>query len=306
MQGRGRQPRRIITGLLGVLLLVVTIVPTGVVSAQEASEGITMSPVNKHYELRPGDTKSDTLLVINHGSTDYDFTVYASAYDVEAETYSAVTGDISNPMADVGEWVSFETTSYHLKSGDNVTIPFTVTVPKKVASGAHTGVIYAKIKPGSSNGLIITKSVGLALYANVGASDVRQEGRVESIVVPKYIANPPIIVSARYVNTGGSYYVATAQMAVYDLFGTKLGEQSKEFTVLPDRPRKIELSVDKLNFVGIYKVDGSTRVLGQDTPFSGYVVIVPTWLIVAVIMAVALLVIFIRYRKEHHRVHFKR
>lgn len=137
MQNRGKLVRRITAGLAGALLFAVVAISPNVVSAASDGEGITMSPVNKHYDLQPGETKADTFLIINHGSTDYDFTVYSSAYDVESETYSAVTGDISNPMADAGEWVSFNTTSYHLKSGENVTIPYTITVPEKAVSGAQ-------------------------------------------------------------------------------------------------------------------------------------------------------------------------
>lgn len=263
-----------------------------------------MSPVNKHYDLQSGETISDTLLVINHGKTDYDFKVFGKAYDVEAETYSAITGDVTNPLADVGDWVSFEQTVYHLKAGENVTVPYTLTVPQKVTPGAHTGAIYAEIQPTQTTGLIMKKSVGLALYTNIGGT-ARNVGRVESVSIPSYLSAPPIVVTARFVNTGTTYYVGTVQAAVYDLFGNKVSEQSKEFTVLPDRPRKVDVSLGTVGIAGIYKVDGTTKVFDTETPFSHYVLLLPLWLIIGIIIAIVGLVLFVRYRKDRQAVHFR-
>lgn len=297
---------RVAAGLAGVLLFAVSLLPlTPIAAAVKEGEGITMAPVNKHYELLPGDTKSDTVTIINHGSTDYDFTVRTGKYDVESEDYSAETGDVSNPMSNVGDWVSFDTTTYHLKSGENTTVPFTVKVPEEATPGAHTGTLFATIKPNATEGIIMAKSVGLVMYANIGG-DIQKQGSVEGISVPFYLSSSPITVSARYINTGNAFYVATSEMVVYDLFGNKLGHDEKEFTVLPDRPRKAELSVDNLGLVGIYKVDGSTTFLDQTTPFSGYVVILPIWLMLTVIMTIGVLIVYLRYRKDYKSVHFKR
>lgn len=300
----GRRFQSITTGLAVALLLAVSMFGHGVSAASTTNEGITMSPVNKHYDLQPGESVSDTLLVINHGKTDYDFKVFGQGYDVEAETYSAVTGNISNPLADVGEWASFEQTIYHLKAGENVTVPYAITVPQKATPGAHTGAIYAEIQPTQTTGLVMKKSVGLALYANIGGT-AKQEGRVENVSVPWYFSAPPIEVTARFLNTGTTYYIGTAQATVYDLFGNKVSEQSKEFTVLPDRPRKVNVSLETVGAVGIYKVSGTTKMFDSETPFSSYVLVLPLWLIISAILAIVGLVVFVRHRKDRQTVHFR-
>lgn len=302
--GRRSVLSRVATGLAATLLLAVSVFSHGVMAATATNEGITMSPVNKHYDLQPGETVSDTLLVINHGKTDYDFRVFARGYDVESETYSAITGNIANPMADIGDWVSFEQTVYHLKSGENATVPYTITVPQKVTPGAHTGAVYAEIQPVESTGLVLRKSVGLVLYANLGGT-AKQEGRVESVSMPSYLSTPPLVVTARFLNTGTTYYIGTAEATVYDLFGHKITEQSKEFTVLPDRPRKVDVTLNSIGIVGLYKVEGITKVFDTETPFSQYVLVLPLWLIIGVILALAGLIFFVRYRKESQKVHFR-
>ncbi len=272
--------------------------------ASAVDEGMTMSPVNKHYELQPGETSEDTFLIINHGKTDYTFKVITKGYDVESETYSTLTDNLTNPMADMGQWVSLSQTTYHVKAGENVTVPYTIQVPQKVTPGAHTGAIFAEIQPVESVGIVVKKSVGVVLYANVGGNYTKA-GSVEDVSIPFYQSYLPLQASARFLNTGTAYYIGNEDVKVYDVFGKELADQSKEFTVLPDRPRKVGLSLSNINPVGLYKVTITTKVFDQEKTTSGYVLLVPLWLIIFVPVAIVGLAASFQLRKRRHVVHFK-
>lgn len=278
--------------------------PQSTKAAATTNEGITMSPVSKHYDLQPGESTDDTLLLINQGKTDYDLVVYAQGYDVSDETYSAITDNFTSTLADVGNWVTFKSTTYHLKAGDNVTVPYTVTVPAKATSGAHTGAIYAQIQPEQKGGLQLKKSVGLVLYANVGG-EAKTEGRVDTVSIPFYQYKLPLMTSARFLNTGTAYYVASESVVINDLFGNKIAEDSRDFTVLPGRPRRVDISFAALSMVGIYNVQVTTKVLDKEDVFSGYVLMLPYWLIVSALLALILLIIVVRHRKKQRSVHFR-
>lgn len=273
-------------------------------TAAAANEGMTMSPVSKHYELKPGETSSDTLLVINHGKTDYTFKIIPKGFDVDSDTYLTLTDNLKNPMADIGQWVSFSQTTYHLKAGENAIIPYTIIVPQKVTPGAHTGAIYAEIQPEETEGIVVKKSVGVVLYANVGGDYIKQ-GSVENISIPFYQPLPPLEASARFLNTGTAYYIGREEVKVYDVFGKQIAEQSKEFTVLPDRPRKVGVSLDNVNPVGLYKVTVMTKVFDQEKAVSGYVLLVPLWLIIFIPVAIVVFVLFLQLRRRRKVVHFQ-
>lgn len=268
------------------------------------NEGITMSPVNKHYDLQPGSTFDDTLLIINQGKTDYDVDVFANGYDVEDETYSAITGNFENPLADAGTWVTFERTTYHLKAGENVTVPYTISIPSKVTPGAHTGALYAEIQPKQTEGLRLKKSVGLVLYVNVGG-EAKTEGRVDTVTVPFYQYKLPLTTAVRFVNTGNSYYTASEGVIVRDLFGNKVAEDARDFTVLPGKPRKVSISFSALSMVGVYNVQITTKVLDKEEVFSSYVLMIPFWLAISAIIAIILWIIVARHRKKERSVHFR-
>lgn len=291
----------------GLCLTLLFAFPSLVALAADAptNEGITMSPVNKHYDLKAGQQMSDSLLVLNQGKTDYDFILYTRGYDVSSESYKSMTGNLSNPMADIGQWVSFSQTTYHLKAGDNVTVPYEIQVPNKVTPGAHTGIIYAEIQPKNGDGLVIKRSVGLVLYANVGGV-YKQEGSVESVTIPFYQPVLPLHVSARFINTGTAYYEATATLTVYDLFGNKMSDQSKDFTVLPDRPRRVDIDQTGLNGIGIYRADVTTKVLGVEKTVSSYVLVLPTWLLIGVPLLLILIVGYSFIRPKKSRVGFRK
>lgn len=268
------------------------------------NEGITMSPVNKHYDLQPGSSFDDTFLIINQGKTDYDINVFSNGYDVEDETYSAITGNFENPLADAGTWVKFEHPTYHLKAGENITVPYKIVIPAKVTPGAHTGALYAEIQPKPTEGLRLKKSVGLVLYVNVGG-EAKTEGKVDTVSIPFYQYKLPLMTSVRYLNTGNSYYTANEVVTVRDLFGTKVAEDARDFTVLPGKPRKVAISFGALSMVGIYNVQITTKVLDKEEVFSGYVLMIPFWLLISAIIAIILWIIVARHRKKERSVHFR-
>lgn len=176
----------IAAGLVVGLLFAFLVYPSTKAEEQPVNEGITLSPVSKHYTFEPGTIKDDTLLVLNHGKTDYDINLLTSNYSVIGEEYATNSDNSKDPMADVGNWVTFEQKTYHLKAGENVTVPYRVTVPQKVTPGAHTGAVMVEIQPKSDQGIVTRKRVGLILYTNVGGGDTKPSGLAESASIPFY------------------------------------------------------------------------------------------------------------------------
>ena len=129
------QRRNILTGLLAGLLLLTGIAPATAFAA-ESVDRITLSPVDKHYLVSPGETKRDSFKVINDGDSACDFTVYARPYSVGStdQDYTA-NFTAQPPNADVYQWIQFDKSQYHLKAGQSAEVKYTMRVPKNATPG---------------------------------------------------------------------------------------------------------------------------------------------------------------------------
>jgi len=80
----GRKHTHIIVAL--ALLVVPFITNTASAGAAPATEeSMTLTPVDKHYALNAGETKTDSFEIINSGKADYTFLAYARPYSPNGE-----------------------------------------------------------------------------------------------------------------------------------------------------------------------------------------------------------------------------
>lgn len=115
-------------------------------------ESITLSPTLKRIDAERGQQVNGDFTIINDGTVDYDFTVYAAPYSVKNQEYTAdFTTD--KPRSDVYKWVQLVQTKYHLKAQEKVTVPYVVHVPASTAAGSHYGVIFAETQPSADQTL---------------------------------------------------------------------------------------------------------------------------------------------------------
>lgn len=273
---------------------------TGVASAQGAdAESITLSPVSQRYSLNAGESKTDVLTVINDGKTAYDFIVYARPYSVNNDKYEPnFTKTPTN--ADVYGWVQFPETKYHLEPGKSVKINYTMTVPAQAAPGGHYGVIFVETQPATTataNSVIRKKRVGSIIYATVNGQ-YKNEGEALAAEIPFWQVQPPLHSSVSVKNTGNADFMTETKMAVKDILGNVKYETTKEYPVLPQTTRNISMDWTGASWFGLYKVDLAQKVLGKTTASSGYVLMMPRYLPIALLVVILIGGIYAWYRHK--------
>ena len=254
----------------------------------EPRESLTLSPVNKKYNVDAGKTIEDSLTIINDGQTAYDFIVYARPYTIKSgvdgkndESYEAdFTKTTDN--TDVYQWVQFKQAKYHLKAGESTKVDYTVRVPANARSGGHYGVIFAESQPaGEANGnsVLRNKRVGSILYTTVNGENT-QKGSVLGTDIPFWQLQPPLQVTTRIKNDGNTDFADTINYRVKDVFGNVKYEAKAEWALLPQTIRKVKLEWDKAAWLGIYKVEVDHNYLDSSESSSGYVLILPRYILV--------------------------
>jgi len=281
--------------LIALLFAVVSPLST---YALEQGDNITLSPTDKHYSVSAGEHVSDTFTVINNGTTQYDFKVYAKPYAVKGANYEPTFNEV-NQYADGYKWISLPAVVYHLNSGEKASVPFDIFVSKGARTGGHYAALFAQAQGALPNqtGVTSNKSLGMLIYIDVKGSTVTK-GVLKSLNLPWYQPVAPLTAVTRVENTGETDFDTTVTFAVTDIAGDVKYQTSRDYTVLPKTEREMKLTWDKSPWFGLYKTRISTTILGKTDTRESYIVIAPRWLVFVAFLAIILGAIDVVRRKR--------
>lgn len=277
--------RTLIAAAIAVMLAVSSIILAPATDAQSGSstarESITMSPTSRNYTVNAGAVTNDKLTIVNDGTTDYDFLMYARPYSIVDNQYDKPDFTNAAPNADLYGWVQFPQTKYHIKAGTSVEVPFTVRIPATAAPGGHYGVVFAEVQPvaqqSSGNSVLRKKRVGSIIYATVNGA-VKKEGNSVSITIPSWQQQAPLQATTVVRNSGNVHFADKVTVTVRDVLGNVKYRSAKDFQVLPDTSRTIVSSWDRAPWFGLYKVKVEQEFLGKKEQSEGYVLMMPRFL----------------------------
>ncbi len=262
----------------------------------DARESLTLSPVNKKYNIDAGKTIEDSLTIINDGQTAYDFILYARPYTIKSasdgKNDEAYIADFTKTAenTDVYQWVQFKQAKYHLEAGASTKVEYTMRVPSNARPGGHYGVIFAESQPSgevSGNSVLRNKRVGSILYTTING-DNTLKGSVLETDIPFWQLEAPLVATTRIKNEGTTDFADTITYRVKDVFGNVKYEAKAEWALLPQTIRKVKLEWDKASWIGIYKVEIDHKYLDSSQSSSGYVLILPRYIpIIFILLLVA-------------------
>lgn len=272
----------------GAFLAIALVSFAALPAAAASRESITLSPVSKHYDLKAGQVADDNLKVVNDGTTAYSFIVYTRPYSVNNNDYSQPNFSATPQRADAYSWIQFKQTKWHIEPGQTVTVHYKMRVPKAAASGGHYGVIFAETQPSDSTDQSVArkKRVGSILYATVDGQLI-QKGSLVSSAIDWYQSRPPLSASSTVKNSGNVDFNADVTMTVKDVFGNQKYSRHASYAVLPGTSRQLMMEWSNGASLGLFKVDMQTKFLDKSSTASSYVLMVPRWLLILVLVIVA-------------------
>ncbi|MFF5076204.1 WxL protein peptidoglycan domain-containing protein [Actinoplanes sp. NPDC000266] len=161
--------------LVVVLAVASGLVPGAAASADTLTWSVRPTPAtgkpdrpNFVYDLKPGQTISDSIRVRNYGDKPLSLSVYAS----DALTTSSGALDLlpaGTKPTDVGKWVVLKQQKIEVPAQKFVDVPFTMTVPDKAESGDHTGGLVTSYVSLDNHDRAVTvdRRLGTRMYVRV-------------------------------------------------------------------------------------------------------------------------------------------
>lgn len=154
---------------------------------QQTQKGFVMFPNDPNrilpyqliYELKPGDTTQDTLLVQNKDNFPENLFLYAVDNKGKNGAYDLNTSDEIKNNKLVGKWISLPSSPITLGPGESKILPITITVPPSTSLGDYVGGIALEKRAPAKNYANIMIASRVTLKVNIKVTNTPQK-------VPKF------------------------------------------------------------------------------------------------------------------------
>jgi len=229
------------------------------------------------YEMEPGESITDTLVVTNNQNTTQSFYIYPADLSASTDGGFAIK-QRKEEMKDIGKWIELEETEVTLAPRSSQKIAFTLTVPnnEKIDVGEHAGGIAIEEKPAEENnsqqGIVIHKRVGTRVYVTIPGDiikDVQYESFKKDISKFRSFVIPKIYKFSVATNNIGN--VSNKIEIVFNAKNILTGKihTQKYSQMLTRETRGVSNFNWKAPFCGIYKfsVDGKYQTLDGEGVF---------------------------------------
>ncbi|MCL2001941.1 DUF916 domain-containing protein [Candidatus Saccharibacteria bacterium] len=278
------------------------LLPLGLIRATPASAAsdisISLSPGQQRITLNPGETVTAEVTVINSGTTEYEFVVYATPYEVAPDYSGNIFDNPATARSQISRWISFagqaKTAPSTLAPNERRVIEFTINVPDSVPAGGQYAAIMAEVvPPPDAGGVVTVRRVASLLHAHVNGNTLEQGAITERVWRRRY-ASRQVNTSLTIANTGNTDFVAENSLIVQTLFGRTVSEtRDPAKLVFPDTSRTFELNWQSKGPVGIYKLTQQSTFLGNTISATRWIVLIPVWLVAAGILTLVVTSVFL-------------
>lgn len=224
--------------------LLVTLTVTGLTLGVLTTYALTVSPARAEPTADPGETISDSFLVINEQNSDQTF--YTSVENFESQGESG-TPNFTNSKDGLPSWIKVEE-KVVLKKGERIKIPYTITVPKDADAGGHYAAIFlSTVPPSTGEGQVsVGAKVGMLVLLKVTGNIKEQAGLLSFLLKEdkKTITNLPIDFVYRFKNDGNDRVKPEGLITIKNTLGIETSHLDANLSlgnVLPGSIRRFEV-----------------------------------------------------------------
>ncbi len=277
---------------------------------------ITVAPPLFQVNLRPGETWSSGVSVVNNNK--YDTKLYAETVLFEPSGESGKPNFVSihesnglngSSLRDgsIVDWITVPKTSFSIRREQTYVLPIAIDVPGDAPPGGHYAAILIGNKApedvDNSNAVNVSSSIAVLLFVTV-AGDVVEDGRIREFSTEKlFYEDANARFSLRFENRGNVHLLPRGSIMIYNMFGKERGNipvnYSRDYgNVLPGSIRKFDFSWKSdsgLWDIGRYKAE-ATVSYGKDKKQTAlattYFYILPIIPLLQIFVGVLFLILF--------------
>ncbi|RKN24151.1 DUF916 domain-containing protein [Micromonospora musae] len=287
---------------------------TWTVRTASNSYGATRSSYS--YNVNPGGTIEDGMVVANRGTAPLNLTVYAAdGFTTESGQLDLLTRDKKSVA--IGAWVHANAASVAIQPGKTATVPFKISVPANATPGDYVGgVLTSLTQPDQAEGINVDRRLGIRIKLRVGG-ELKPALAIEDFDVDyKCTWNPfgrgDATISYKVHNTGNAALSSQQAASVSGPFGllrTKARDLPKTPELLPGESWQVTVPVKDVSpAIRLAATAGLTPLLtdasGSVTPLdkvekTTHAWVLPWTLLLLLLVLIAIVVLAIRLGRRN-------
>lgn len=264
-------------------------------AAPKPNIGLRITPLRAYPNQNPGDTTSSSITLTNLTSKPQTVSLGAEVFKVTNQEY-----DYDFEPSYTAKWIQFADKQVTLGVNQKQTVAYNLAVPANATPGGHYFVLLAATNPTiSSSHINEVRRVASLVYLQVNGQ-LNKQSRLLSASLPWFSSSPTIPLTTQVADTGNTHIRARVGVfATRQPFGRQTILAQLDSLILPSTVRKITGTVMLPNVPGLYKLDMQySSPTGSPMTISHYVLYVPLWLGLTVILVIAASGLIFWYRRQ--------
>jgi len=291
--------------LLFVLVLFIVSVRQYVI-AQNAGQGLEISPPSQEVSVDPGKTVTITAKIRNPGNNTLPIQVSIQDFTAQGEEGAVAIG--ANSPYSITSWSTVSPDKFSLAPGQDQVVTATITAPSNAAGGHYGSFVFSVTHDTKQkNAAAVTQELASLFLVRVNGP-VNEKMTLKGISAPSYSEFGPIPFTLDFTNEGNVHVKTFGLINVRDMFGNKVADVVVSGTnVFPGAERLIQAQLNKKFLIGSYTATaimyyGShNQNLSAETSF----IVFPTRIAIIVIVIIIILLLMRKRLKKAMKALYK-
>ncbi|QQG49942.1 MAG: hypothetical protein HZB70_04055 [Candidatus Berkelbacteria bacterium] len=296
---------------LGMFLVAILLGLEATGTRAQNPAGITVTPVTDAFDIKPGESISRLIRVINPVS--HEVTLYPRVMDYhtdneEGQPQFFTVKERSSPYA-MSTWVKFSKPLLKILPNEEEKFEVTIAAPQNADAGGHyAAVLFSTEEPKldeDQSQIGVIGLVGTLLLAKV-PGEVDERMILQEFTAPRLLINPPADFSILFSNLGNVHLRPKGEIKIRNWSGDvrqTLTVNEGDGNVLPESKRRFKNSWG-FDWKAFGKYTASAVIYygkpEQQLTATRALYIVPLWFIIAVAVLI-LVIIYLIWRRRRHR-----
>jgi len=285
------------------------------------SQPLTIAPARQQMEMKPGETSTGILKLINTSDSPTSGTLKAVDFIIKDDqgTPEFIEDQNFSSNYSASQWIKLPYSRLTIPANDKVEIQFKINASKNALPGGHyAAIIFEAIGQGltpptltnnqeTSSGAAIAPRVAALIYITI-PGDYQEQALITQFHIPKFSQHGPLDIKTTILNQSPVHIRPKGLITITNMFGDVLTHLPlEEQNIFPETERSYQNTISTKWLFGRYQahLQAAYGTQGKTVEALIYFTVIPVALIIYILIFIAALIFIIRHFIKKNRQHEK-
>lgn len=303
---------------LPLILLAFLILPSSALAAETIP--LTIAPVRQQLEMKPNETSTGILKLINTSENPISGTLKAVDFIIQDDQGTPVFLEDENFQSNysAASWINLPYSRLTIPANDKIEIQFKINAsPDALPGGHYAGIIFEAVGQSfdpvpipenqTSSGAAIAPRIASLIYITI-PGDYEESALITKFSIPKFSQHGPLDVDTTILNQSPSHIRPTGLITITNMFGDVLTHLPlDEQNIFPGAERTFKNTIPTKWLFGRYQAHFQAAYGTQGKSLNAliYFTVIPVALIIYIIILIVAISFIVRHYSKKNKRHEK-